>query len=139
MAKKQTSKAKWEKLLKTQRAAIRAREKDQRILEELQLLNLKSLQYNYGEVRRRSYNFKKKQFIELAALKRKLEKESEIFNKKEDARTKEIAKKIKFARDIYESSGASPKFYTALKAAKLATKGLRTYRGTGLFPNEEQR
>ena len=126
------------KLLKIKKAAARAKERDKRILEELSVINSKSLQYHYSETRRRSDNLDKKQSVKLAALKRKLQKERESFIKKEDARTKEIVRKTKLARGMYEISGASPKFYTALKAAKLATKGLRTYKGTGLFPNEEQ-
>ena len=126
------------KLLKVKKVAARAKEKDKRILEELKVLNSKSLHYHYSEIRRRSDKLEKKQSVELAALKRRLQKERESLIKKDSARTKEIVRKTKFARGMYEISGASPKFYTALKAAKLATKGLRTYKGTGLFPNEEQ-
>ena len=138
MTKKKTLTTEEKRLLKIKKAIASAKEKDKRILEELKVLNSKSLNYHYSELRRRGDNFKKKQFIELAALKRKLEKEREIFAKKETARTIEIIKKTKFARGMYEISGASPKFYKALKAAKLATKGLKTYKGTGLFPSEEQ-
>ena len=138
MTKKKVLTTEEKKLFKIKKVSARDRENDKRILEELRVLNSKSLHYHYSEIRRRSDNFEKKQFIELAALKRKLEKERRGWIKKEEARTKETVRKTKFARGMYEISGASPKFYTALKAAKLATKGLRTYKGTGLFPNEEQ-
>ena len=126
------------KLLKIKKVAASDKEKDERILKELKILNSKSLHHHYSVIRRRNDSLAKKQSVELAALKRRLQKERESLIRKDSARTKEIVRKIKFASGMYEISGASPKFYTALKAAKLATKGLRTYKGTGLFPNEEQ-
>ena len=104
MTKKKTLTTEEKRLLKIKKAIASAKEKDKRILEELKVLNSKSLNYHYSELRRRGDNFKKKQFIELAALKRKLEKEREIFAKKETSRTIEIIKKTKFARGMYEIS-----------------------------------